>query len=350
VSPFSFSATSQSGSSFTSQQLPSSFSHRISSLGFKQVSLFYPYFSLLKMSNPHKAIRPDFNTEAHERERLTLVEKGLTAELAVQSLELLWTLNNNKEKEVWNRRIQEAAQADAQAAREAKENEARKRREEEEDAKFSRREDKKKHKAKYATIPNIMVPSNLVILPSPYALKKLRKGEFVELFYFTNRGLAEAEKAGIEDESFILVKEGESHAWVPATSTRAGKQSVTRDEELTWEEFLEAVPRMIRAMRTAEWPEDHVKMFVQFWSNLQIHDWRFAMDKFSQRALLVYQGKQRIRWHLAIGAGNGWSLAQINEEVLKKTKDLLFDEARLAELAKLSKVRTVVIILQRIGR
>ncbi|KAF8345274.1 hypothetical protein F5887DRAFT_885173 [Amanita rubescens] len=271
------------------------------------------------MNNPHEAIRPDFNTDAHEQERLALLDKGLTPEQTIQTLDHLWTLHNDRDKEVWDRRLEETARAEAERAREAEEINVRRRREEEEEADTARREDKKKHKAKYAAIPDAM-------------------GDFIELFYFTNKGLAEAEKAELEDDSIVLVKEGESHSWVPSTSTRSGKQSVTKDEDLTWEEFLEAAPRMINFMKLSEWPEDHVDMFIQFWSNLQTHDWRFSSDVFSKRALLVYQGQQRKRWHLTISSGNGWSLAHINEVVLKRTKDALFDEARTAELAKLSKV------------
>ncbi|KAF8325723.1 hypothetical protein F5887DRAFT_835307, partial [Amanita rubescens] len=187
-----------------------------------------------------------------------------------QTLDHLWTLHNDRDKEAWDRRLEETALAEAERAREAEEINVRRRREEEEEADTARREDKKKHKAKYAAIPDAM-------------------GDFIELFYFTNKGLAEAEKAELEDDSIVLVKEGESHSWVPSTSTRSGKQSVTKDEDLTWEEFLEAAPRMINFMKLSEWPEDHVDMFIQFWSNLQTHDWRFSSDVFSKRALLVYQ-------------------------------------------------------------
>ncbi|KAF8696488.1 hypothetical protein AX14_001564 [Amanita brunnescens Koide BX004] len=295
------------------------------------------------MNNPHEAIRPNFNADCHEQERLALVENGLTAEQAIQTLEHLWNLNNDREKEAWDRRLAEAAQADAQAAREVEEDAARRRREEEEDADLARREDKKKHKSKYASIPDVMVPSDLILIPSSYALKKLRNHEFVELFFFTNKGLAEAEKAGLEDESFVLVKDGESHTWVSATSARTGKQRLTRDEDLTWEEFLEATPCIVSFMRQTGWAEEHVDMLILFWSRLQMHDWRFSRDEFSKQALLVYQGQQRKRWHLAIGSSSAWSLALINKTVLKKTKDLLFDEARVAELAKLSKVRLLFI-------
>ena len=290
------------------------------------------------MNNPHEAVRPDFDAEAHELDRQALIATGLTVEQARQALDSLWTLNNERERVEWDQRRAEAAQAEAAAAQEAARVEEERIREEQEAEVLAHCEDKKKHKAKYAKIPDLSVPSEANIFPSPFAIRRLEKGEFVDLFYFTNRGLEEAEKAGLEDETFVLVQDGDAQSWVPSTAARNRKEGVTKDDDLTWEEFLEAAPRAINFMSIAGWPEDHVRMFVEFWSNLQKHEWRFSSDRFSKRALLVYQGQQRRRWHLTIGTGRGWSLAQINQDILVKTRDNLFTQARNSELAKLTKV------------
>ncbi|KAK2462398.1 hypothetical protein APHAL10511_005704 [Amanita phalloides] len=79
-------------------------------------------------------------------------------------------------------------------------------------------------------------------------------------------------------------------------------------------------------------------MFVEFWSNLQTHDWRFLNNDFAKHALLVYQGQQRKKWHLTIGMAGGYSLAQINQDLLVKTQDNLQSQAFNKELARLSKV------------
>ena len=78
-------------------------------------------------------------------------------------------------------------------------------------------------------------------------------------------------------------------------------------------------------------------MFVEFWSNLQTHEWRFSSNEFAKRSLLVYQGQQRKRWHLTIGTGRGWSLSQINQDLLLRTRDTLQSQAFNLELSKLSK-------------
>ena len=289
-------------------------------------------------SNPHDAVRPDFNAEAHAPEKQALLDTGLTPEQAIQTLERLWTLQNNRERQEWNRLKEVAALAEAEAAQAVADAEEQRRREEQESNELARREDRKKNKAKYAEIPNLMVPSDGIIFPSPYALKKLKKGDFVELYYFTNRGLEEAEKTGLEsDERLVLIPDGDAHSFAPASSTRSSKDSISKDEDLSWEEFLEAAPRMINFMRISEWPESHVNMFVEFWSNLQTHEWRFSSNEFAKRSLLVYQGQQRKRWHLTIGTGRGWSLSQINQDLLLRTRDTLQSQAFNLELSKLSK-------------
>ncbi|KAK2462561.1 hypothetical protein APHAL10511_005419 [Amanita phalloides] len=121
------------------------------------------------------------------------------------------------------------------------------------------------------------------------------------------------------------------------SSTRSSKNGITKDEELSWEEFLKVALHMVNFMRTLEWPDMHIKMFVEFWSNLQTHNWRFSNNDFAKCALLVYQGQQRKKWHLTIGMAGGYSLAQINQDLLVKTQDNLQSQAFNKELARLSK-------------
>jgi hypothetical protein len=59
-------------------------------------------------------------------------------------------------------------------------------------------------------------------MPCSYALRKLDKGEYVELWYFTNDRLDEANlKKTVDDDTMIMstLVDG-STAWVSAASTR----------------------------------------------------------------------------------------------------------------------------------
>ena len=291
------------------------------------------------MQDPNLAIRPDFTSDEHREAREQLVTDGLTDEQAARSLASLWTIANNMAKATWaqglerheaNRmRVEEEAQQQQQAL------------EEEEEA--ARREDRKKNKNKYAPVRRAEVPSDPVILPSPYATRKLKAGEFCELFYFTNKGLRDASKSALssEPEALIMLPSANGiHSWIPAGAVKDPKAVVTKDENLSWEEFNEAAPRMITFMKTYDWPQDRIDMHVAFWSALQTHRWRHAADPLKQRALLLYQAQQRRRWHLAAGSSNSWSLESINDYLLLEAKEDLFNKQRTQQTTLAIQVST----------
>ncbi|KAG1800695.1 uncharacterized protein BJ212DRAFT_1287078, partial [Suillus subaureus] len=101
---------------------------------------------------------------------------------------------------------------------------------------------------------------------------------------------------------------------------------VVKDEQLTWEEFNKAAPRMIMSMRVHDWPNDRVQMHIQFWTVLQEHCWCHTPDMLKQRALLLYQSQQRHRWHLTVGTVHDWSLEEINQDLLLEARKDLFNE------------------------
>ncbi|KAG2061335.1 hypothetical protein BDR06DRAFT_867424, partial [Suillus hirtellus] len=67
------------------------------------------------------------------------------------------------------------------------------------------------------------------------------------------------------------------------------KAHVLKDENLTWEQFNEAAPRMILVMRENDWLDDRIDMHVAFWSALQNHHWWHDFNAHKQQALLLYQ-------------------------------------------------------------
>ncbi|KAG1799808.1 uncharacterized protein HD556DRAFT_1455260, partial [Suillus plorans] len=173
-------------------------------------------------------------------------------------------------------------------------------------------------------------PDKPAITPCSYALKKLDKGEYVELWYFTNDGLDEASiKKTIDDDAMILstLADG-STAWVSSASTRSAR-SVINDENLPFEEFCQACPRFLTAIEEADWPQDRVRMMARFWMNIQVHKFRSLRDPIAQKSLLVYQAEQRKRWHIAAKSSVGpYDLSDVNEKVLKDTRDRVYWDER----------------------
>jgi hypothetical protein len=206
-------------------------------------------------------------------------------------------------------------------------------------------EEQKKNKSKYAPVRDADVPSNPVILPCQYTVRKMKSGEYCELFYFTNNGLKEASCSTFSADTDTLVMmtsmDG-SHKWIPAGAARDPKAHVLKDENLSWEQFNEAAPHMIGLMKENDWPEDRVDMHVAFWSALQNHCWCHAFDTHKQCALLLYQAQQRHRWHLSVGSSNSWSLARINQDLLDEVHEEVFKQFRVQQLAMILQVRVLL--------
>ncbi|KIO01107.1 hypothetical protein M404DRAFT_151051 [Pisolithus tinctorius Marx 270] len=225
------------------------------------------------MEDPNQAVQPDFSTEEYNKACLQLVSDTTDNEQAAQILGSLWEINNNKERAQWAAHradeARRAQEANKQAAEEQAEEQCCTHKEEE----ATHLEEWKKYKAKFTPICNVKAPTGPVNIPAPYASRKLLKGEYCELYFFTNAGLAEAEyfNPSIDDEALTLLKaDNGQHLWVPASMTR-DKSVVIKDEDLTWEQFGEAVIHMVDAMRDHDWPEESVKMHVDFWLALEGH-------------------------------------------------------------------------------
>jgi len=270
------------------------------------------------MENPNQVVPPDYSTDDFVAEREPFINAGLTEQQASDALRNLWTVRNNRDKAVWQRRQEEAAEAD-EAERDRQE--LLRQQQEDEDAQVLR-EERKKNKAKFVPIPNRPVTSELLVLPSLVAVRKLKNHQFCELWYFTNAGLDEAERSvafAIDDNSLSIVPAADgSHSFVPSAFAR-DKSDVVHDESLTFEQFGQATVRMIAAMANNGWQKPHVDMHIQFWSNIEHHKWRYSRMDSHQRALLTYQGNQRRNWHATIGGPQAFNLALINEDVLNDT-------------------------------
>ncbi|KAG1724499.1 uncharacterized protein EDB91DRAFT_1087430 [Suillus paluster] len=266
------------------------------------------------MSNedPNITIRPDFTLIEHHEARQQLVNEGLTDEQAACSLTALWTVRNNADK------MHEEEEEEQQQQTLKDEEEA------------ARQEERKKNKAKYVPLIRAKVPSDLTIIPAQYTTRRLKAGEYCELHYFTNRGLNDAKTSAliVELDTLVMLPSNDRvHSWVPAAVVKDPRAApVVKNEQLTWEDFNEAAPRMIMLMRIHDWPNDRVQMHVQFWTVLQEHHWRHTPDPLKQRALLLYQSQQRRRWHLTVGTAHSWSLEEINQDLLLEVREDLFNE------------------------
>jgi hypothetical protein len=285
----------------------------------------------LLAEDPNTAIRPDFSTERHQEARDHLISDTVDADQAIRILETLWNLSNNIAKEAWAERITQEARESEAALQLAAEQESLRKRTEEEEQLSALKEERKKNKSKYGPFRDVGVPSNPIVIPSHYASRKMKKGDFCELFYFMNDGIGQASISNLDIDSEALVMlpaANGQHSWIPAGAAHDPRTVVTKDEDLSWEQFNEATPRMINSMRENDWPEARVQMHIEFWSALMNHRWCHDLDKVRQRALLTYQGQQRRKWHLAVSGPHSYSLAVLNQDLLDQVKEDLLDQRR----------------------
>ena len=294
-------------------------------------------------SNPHEAVVPDFANEEHADGRAAIMGGGFNDNQAAAALYQLWLIANAKAQQEWDRALaaeEERAEANWQLAEVAELLLCQQALAEKEAA-----DDKKKHRNKFVPVPNAKVPLELVPLPAEYALKQMEMSGYVELYYFTNKGIAEAEEvataAGNGSLVWKLGNDG-SHSLVKASTGKRGlKNNPLPDKKLTWEQFFEATLCMIKSMVRFQWPEDRVDMFCKLWLGMQKHRFQTSTDMFSKEALLVYQAKQCHLWHHTIGTPFGFSLTEIEEELLKRTRDELVQTAFNMELKKMQLVSSL---------
>ncbi|KAG1720962.1 hypothetical protein EDB19DRAFT_1917613 [Suillus lakei] len=278
--------------------------------------------------NPNLNICPDYASQEHAESRLPLTNANIDEDQAVQILRNIWEAGNNAAKAQWQEQVNMDREQREHRAHIEEEEQARLEQLQNEEEETTRKEERKKNKHKFIPIiEDLVVSSDPTIVPASYAFKKLDKGEYVELWYFTNEGLEEAKmKKTIDDDAMVMSKLPDgSTAWVSAASARSAR-AVVDDQDLPFEEFCQACPRFIQAMEDAAWPKDCVKMMALFWRNLQIHPFRSMIDPLAQKSLLVYQAEQRKRWHIAVKTVTAgiYNLLCINEKLLETTRTTVY--------------------------
>jgi hypothetical protein len=274
---------------------------------------------------------PDFASPVYQAVRAPLVNPNVTEAQAIEFLRDIWLAGNEAEKGLWQNQNDEDEAVRTDLLRVHMEAEATKAQAEIEEAASLKKEEMKKNKSKYIPIPDRDVPSIARVIASNYAVRKMEKGLYVELWYYTNAGLDEAfrNSNSVDDEAMTMIRlPNGSSSWAPAASTRTAS-NLTEDRNILWEDFCQAAPRMIVAMEEADWPQERVAMLAKFWGNLQVHELRSSRDPLDQKTLIVYQAEQRKSWHLAISSPQGaYNLARINEVLMTKTKERVYWEER----------------------
>ncbi|KAG1809147.1 uncharacterized protein BJ212DRAFT_1279844 [Suillus subaureus] len=223
-------------------------------------------------NDPNFNTCPDYALDVFANTQAQLINKNINEEQVIQLLRNFWEANNNADKVAWQCQIANDRKS-MHIAEQLEEDECERLEHvqaEEEEAMC--KEDGKKNKHKFTPILATGIPDEQAIMPCLYALRKMDKGEYVELWYFTNKGLDEANhKKMVDDDAMIMstLVDGSS-TWVSAAST-CNACTVISDDDLLFEEFCQACPHMLTIMEETDWPEDRIRMMAKFWRNIQVH-------------------------------------------------------------------------------
>ncbi|KAI9566228.1 hypothetical protein HD554DRAFT_2025880, partial [Boletus coccyginus] len=98
-----------------------------------------------------------------------------------------------------------------------------------------RQDEQKKNCSKFLTFTDIQIFSTSPVIPFSLALCKLYKGDFCELYFFTNKGLTNIQVIfySTDDKALMLVQDNHGlHSFIPLASTKV-KQSIIDDKDLT---------------------------------------------------------------------------------------------------------------------
>ncbi|KAF8554745.1 hypothetical protein OG21DRAFT_1394763, partial [Imleria badia] len=212
--------------------------------------------------NPVNMAAPDFAGPEFVAQRDLLSNGGVPDDQIITILRNIWSANKAREREVLLRRQadQELAQQNQEQAAEAEEQ--RRRQEEVDLLDAARLEERKKNKAKYNPVRDVPVPSGPIIIPCASAQVKMKKGAYCELWYFSNRGLKAAEKSATsqEDLDYVAVRRDVDDARVLIVASASDlpiskpwdkkddAYKLIADKDLSWEDFLEATPRIVVSM------------------------------------------------------------------------------------------------------
>lgn len=272
-------------------------------------------------NDPNFNICPDCASDTFVNTRAQLINNNITEEQAIQLLRNIWEANNDTDKILWQQQVENNREqcAHCQHLEEEEQEWLDQAQVAEEDA--TCKEERKKNKHKYVPILATGIPDDTAITPCSYVLWKLDKGEYVELWYFTNDSL----KKIVDDDAMILstLADG-STAWVSSASTH-NACAVMSDEDFPFEEFYQACPRFLTAIEEADWPEDRVRMMALFWRNIQVHKLHSLQDPIAQKTLLVYQAEQHKCWHVALKSSVGpYDLSLMNKKVLEATREKVY--------------------------
>ncbi|OCH84885.1 hypothetical protein OBBRIDRAFT_715668, partial [Obba rivulosa] len=267
-------------------------------------------------ADPNLALCPDYAAPEFQQLRNALIQaRNGDENQAIQFLVEQWTAKNDADKERWAaqqlQRIQEEQpNVDAQGDAE----DERREREDNSSGESGHGSDEDEDDFEFG----VMVADDAPTTPCSFALDKLNKKQYVELWYFTQEGRREEQVAAersVAEEAFAFVHGGKGVELRKASAISASSK-VVKDEYLTWDQFFKANGVFLDLLPDAGWKKKTRDAFALFFYRLEKHPLR--EESFGESILLAYQARVRREWHRALAKGKAFDIGVFNDKRLSK--------------------------------
>ena len=279
--------------------------------------------------DPHLEVIPDHAGPHYDNLRNVLIQNGMDLEQAIQALNDSWTQNHAARVQTWDQQV--AADAQALQAQQLQQQPApQELPQQEEGAGGEKKKLKMKDFDDATTVGNYIAPR-----PAQYALRRIEEFEYVELWYFTPEGCADATQSQLTqyDDTFGLTKVDDMVTLKSISSLKASK-NVVPDAELSFRQMSMAKNAFIPLMTRYQWTAKSINAFSQFFTQLELHPLR--QREFGEHALITYQARVRREWHDQLKLGSGFNVGILNEDLLQSVYKELVDQAQLRSIHEVS--------------
>ncbi|OCH89661.1 hypothetical protein OBBRIDRAFT_715766, partial [Obba rivulosa] len=265
--------------------------------------------------DPNLAQCPDYAApEFLELREIIKGARGFNENQALQFLVTQWTVKNDADKVAWAaQRLQPAAEQQ-QGGGEGKPEAANP---QEEDPERSEGTPDLSEEDDNDFELGVMVPDSTPTMPCPFALERLGKKQYIELWYFTPEGRREEQTVAdrpAAEEAFTLVHDGKGVELRKASSLSASKKAI-KDEFLSWDQFTKATGVFLDLLPDAGWKKRTREAFTMFFYRIEKHTLR--EEPYGEVILLAYQARVRREWHRALAAKAAFDISVINEKRLQ---------------------------------
>ncbi|KAH9034371.1 hypothetical protein EDB83DRAFT_2649692 [Lactarius deliciosus] len=200
--------------------------------------------------DPTRATCPSFESAEWDFLRQTMVDAHqgvvpLTPEEATQKLKDTWARENDAKVTAWNAQVEQDRTEQEELDRLAQE---------EADAQLAQR--------KKEAEDQFLIGDWIEARPAPYAINKLNNLEYVELDYFTMKGCnkASTDTSGVVSQDTLAFTQLNSTITVRPLAVVRSLRNTRNDEDLSWEEMLQAKNVMLCYMaKSTTWPDIHAQ-------------------------------------------------------------------------------------------